>query len=141
MYLTHNHVYYRGTQLCAPRAPFLILMTRNSDIDMRPQLYALVRQVAMRQLGHWMMGNANIKGHWFTLSGDYGNDGLPMTMDDDAVPDDAVPLPDDLCRAFWEGGGHNCAGREAPKLKAWALDYLPEILEERKSPYREEDNT
>lgn len=137
MYLYRTPTYYRGTAQVKLRAPFLLLMTRASDRDMRPQLYAVIRQVALKQLGHWMMGNANIKGHWMTISGDYGNDGLPMTLDDDEFPEDAVPLPDDLCHAFWTGGGHNCAGCEAPLIRDWALDHLPKIraAERRDSPF------
>lgn len=132
MYLHRNPTYYRGTQQIALRAPFLLLMNKTSDTGMRPQLYAVIRRVALRQLGHWMMGSANIGGHWHTISGAYGNDGLPMDVE--VLPRDAIPLPDDLATAFWEGGGHNCAGREWPALREWAL-HIPEILEGRNSPY------
>lgn len=131
MYLHRTPTYYRGTTAVKPRAPFLLLMSRTSDTDMRPQLYAVVRTVAMRQLGHWMMGNANVGGAWMTISGAYGNDGLPMTVDDDEIPWDAVALPDELAHAFWTGGGWNSAGSEAPLLRDWALDHLPKILAQR----------
>lgn len=66
-----------------------------------------------------MMGSANLNGKWLTISGDYGNDGLPMDV---PLPHDAIPLPDDLAEAYWNGDGWNCAGREAPLLREWAID-------------------
>lgn len=41
-------------------------------------LRVLVRKVAMRQCGHFMMGHTTILGERFSLSGTYGHDGLPL---------------------------------------------------------------
>ena len=74
------------------RGSFLLLFSHNSfkwaeetgrpygDMPavLKPKLYACVRHVSLRQLGHWMMGSARIAGQSVTVSGAYGGDkGLP----------------------------------------------------------------
>jgi hypothetical protein len=72
----------------------------------------------MQQLGHFMMGRANVNGRWLTVSGSYGNDGLPMTID--KLPQDAKPLPRELYEAWNKGEGWNGAGNEALAMRNWA---------------------
>ena len=80
---------------------------------------AVVRIVALRQLGHWMMGRVNIGGTWHSVSGSYGGDGLPMTVPDDVFLR-GVPVPSDLYDAWAKGDGWNAAGNEASAMRAWA---------------------
>jgi hypothetical protein len=119
MYLRGSHHYYRGTEQCVTRAPFLLLLQLRDGSCGADNTYAVVRKVALRQLGHWMMGRANLGGRWYSVSGTYGHDGLPMTVD--ALPKDAKPLPRELYEAWSKGGGWNGAGSEASAMRAWAL--------------------
>lgn len=121
MYLFSTRAYYQGTSKIVPRQHFLILFQLEEDKALRPQLYGVTRRVAMQQCGAWMMGRANIKGKWMTLSGSYGSDGLPVTVTRSELPSDAVRLPEDVAEAFWVGDGWNTAGSEAPVLREWAL--------------------
>jgi hypothetical protein len=77
-----------------------------------------VRKVGLQQFGHYMMGSANICGKWKTVSGAYGSDGLPMTVD--VLPKDAKPLPTELYDAWNKGGGWNGAGSEAAAMAEFA---------------------
>lgn len=86
-----------------------------------PTLRACVRSVRMSQCGHFMMGSAQVGSYRVSLSGSYGSDGL--TLDPDRYPgiwDLLVPVPADLAVQFWNGGGHNSAGAEAPSMREWA---------------------
>ena len=87
------------------------------------KLYAVVRHCVMSQCGHWMMGTINIAGQRVTVSGSYGADGLPMDYEDlaPAARSKVVEVPEDLAEVFWRGGGHNCAGSEAPAMRHWAI--------------------
>lgn len=109
------------------RASFLILMQiRYEDKPISPEEArprGIVRKVALRQLGHWMMGTARIHGHSITVSGVYGGDGLLCRVPRDVFLK-GVPLPDDLYEAWKNGGGHNSAGSEAPAMREWALRTL-----------------
>jgi hypothetical protein len=106
---------------------FLILMQPKAEnLPMLSSAYpikAIVRHVAMKQLGHWMMGHARIHGHTLTLSGSYGSDGLPDTVPTE-VYDRGVDLPQELYRAWKDGGGWNGAGSEGPLMRKWALENL-----------------
>jgi hypothetical protein len=86
-------------------------------------LRAVVRHVAMKQLGHFMMGYARIKGVTITLSGSYGGDGLPTSVSD-KVYESGVELPQYLYGAWAKGDGWNSAGAEAPLMREWALANL-----------------
>ncbi len=123
MYLQSNRSYYRGTEQCAMRAPFLLLIQPKqstiSETCAPANTYAVVRKVALRQLGHFMMGQVNLCGKWHSVSGAYGSDGLPMSVD--TLPRDAVRLPDELYQAWNKGGGWNSAGSEAPAMREWAI--------------------
>lgn len=121
MYIVHTQRYCTATGIQGVlRAPFLLLLRKPDD----PALYACVRRVALRQFGHWMMGSANINGHWHTVSGAYGSDGLPMDVD--KLPRDAVQVPPELHEAWNKGGGWNSAGSEAPAMREWAMKTFSE---------------
>jgi hypothetical protein len=119
MYITNEgHGYYRGTEQCHTRAPFLILvqpMDRSSD-----EIRALVRKVALHQCGHFMMGSARVKGHRVPISGAYGGDGLPRSVPKE-VYEAAIPVPGELVDAWNKGGGWNSSGSEAPAMREWAV--------------------
>lgn len=119
MYIRGSHRYYRGSEQTVSRAPFLLLLQERGKPCTAENTYAVVRKVALSQLGHFMMGRANLCGRWHTVSGSYGNDGLPMDVD--KLPRDAKPLPVELYDAWNKGGGWNGAGSEAPAMREWAL--------------------
>ena len=102
-----------GQQRCR-RAPFLLLIQTQESSD----IYGVVRSVALEQCGHWIMGDVRILGTRYTVSGAYGNDGLPMTVT--KIPPDAKKLPDELREAWSNGGGWNSAGGEAEAMVEWA---------------------
>jgi hypothetical protein len=85
---------------------------------------------------HFMMGTAYLGGHAVVLSGSYGNDGLPLSLEHKVLPPGAperifaalTPIPEGLQTSFWEGGGHNSAGAEAPALRKWAEENLTELM-------------
>jgi hypothetical protein len=107
---------------------FLMIFQDPNHKGLRPLLRACVRQVKLSQLGHFMMGEVWFGDYEITLSGTYGSDGLPISLDD--IPElfeKFVPLPQELQDAFWEGGGHNSAGAEAPAVLAWALENYEEL--------------
>lgn len=106
-----------GQQFCR-RAPFLLLIQTSDCSD----IYGVVRSVALRQLGNWMMGLTRILGKSYSVSGSYGNDGLTMTVD--TIPPDAKKLPDYLREAWNKGGGWNSAGSEAGAMVEWARQEL-----------------
>lgn len=121
MYIKTSFTYYRGTEQCARRAPFLLLLQpREHEGAARDNTYAIVRSVALRQLGHWMMGIARVGAQRVSVSGAYGNDGLPITID--TLPKDAVKLPGELYDAWNKGEGWNSCGKEAPAMRAWARE-------------------
>ena len=127
MYIKPTRTYYEydGTQH-AGRALFLLLLQPKQatigETCSADNTYAVVRKVALRQLGHWMMGRVNLGGTWYSVSGAYGSDGLPMNVA--KLPADAKPLPHDLYQAWSKGGGWNNAGNEAPAMRDWALANL-----------------
>ena len=106
MYIDNSgHRYYRGTEQCHTRAPFLILVQPDDyERAKKAPIRALVRKVAMHQCGHFMMGSARAFGHKITLSGSYGGDGLPVSVPQ-AVYDKAIPVPQELIDAWNKGGG------------------------------------
>lgn len=92
-------------------------------------LFACVRKVGLKQLGHFMMGSFRIGGQSVTVSGPYGSDGLPLEYDklNDKARSLLVPVPEDLARQYWSGDGHNDVGGEAPAMRQWALDNLGKL--------------
>ena len=107
--------YDRGGQQVVRRARFLILMQTHGEGGLR----GIIRRVALRQLGHWMTGRARIGAKWYSISGAYGHDGLPLTVARDAW-ERGAPLPSELYDAWNHGGGHNSAGNEAGAMREWA---------------------
>jgi len=124
MFLKGKSGYTRdGTQW--GKGTFLMIFSqdryKHPDADGR-ELRACVRTVRLEQCGQFMMGRVMVGLNKITLSGCYGGDGLPK--DPDKYPglwDRLVPLPLDLIKAFWEGGGHNSSGNEGPAVQAWAI--------------------
>lgn len=92
--------------------------------ELSRKLYACVRHVSLRQFGHFMMGTARIAGQPLTLSGSYGNDGLPCDYEKLSVAgrEKLIEVPVELAEQFWQGGGHNSAGSEGPAMRAWASE-------------------
>lgn len=117
MYLERVASYYKGSDQCVSRGRFLLLIQPQGKSG-ADNTYAIVRKVALRQLGHFMMGRAKIGKAWVTVSGAYGNDGLPMDVE--TLPADAKRLPPELYDAWNNGGGWNSAGSEATAMRAWA---------------------
>ena len=112
------------------RGPFLILVClEEGPLE---ELRAFVRHVRLDQCGHFMMGDVTIGGVKLTLSGSYGNDGLPVTVNEKLYCH-AVPIPDKLFCLWNKGGGHNSCGSEAPLLRDWAMDNLKAL----RKPVRE----
>jgi len=137
MYLYNDGFTYYGTYGCQQRSRgrFLILLDNGGK-----ELRAIVRTVALRQLGHWMMGYARVYGESLTVSGTYGSDGLPKHIDTlrfpngeyfhhqwrkpsdewiDRVWQSATPVPQELYDMWATGGGHNSAGSEGPSMRQW----------------------
>ena len=56
-----------------------------------------------------MMGTARIGGQSITLSGTYGDDGLPCDYEKlgPVARTKLTELPAELTETFWAGGGHN----------------------------------
>lgn len=121
MYLNKAQVYFTpgGEQRCR-KAPFLLLW---SD-DCGKTLYVFVRHVALRQLGQFMMGFARVEGKTISVSGAYGNDGLPLAPEKLPRPKDAVQVPQELRDAWNNGGGWNGAGSEADMMRKWVRYYI-----------------
>jgi predicted RNA-binding protein with TRAM domain len=121
MYLTKGHTYYMGSEQCISRGLFLILV-QSHDLPLNKDNFrAIVRKVAMRQCGHFMMGIARIKGQSVILSGTYGGDGLPVTVSQ-VIFDMAIPVPHELYAKWAQGGGWNSSGIEAMDMYRWAID-------------------
>ena len=112
--------YYRGTEPHTSRAPFLILVQPPGIKGSREPIRALVRKVALHQVGNFMMGSARAFGHRIPISGAYGADGLVREVPQE-VYDRAVPVPDELILLWASGNGWNSAGTEAPAMMAWAV--------------------
>lgn len=118
MFLNGQSWYSRNGQHA--RGSFLIIFS------IKRELRACARYVNMEQCGHFMMGRAKITpGTTITLSGTYGDDGLPCDPEKiGGLWSTMLPLPPELTEAFWNGGGHNSAGSEGPKVRAWALENI-----------------
>jgi len=124
MYLTkEGRTYYRGDEQHHTKAPFLILV-QNENSPLGPDNFrAIVRKVALSQLGPWMMGTARIQGQSITISGAYGNNGLPKTVSE-KIYNEATPIPRALYNLWSIGDGWNSCGSEAPAMRKWALENL-----------------
>jgi len=89
----------------------------------KPKLWAIVRSVALRQCGHFMMGSARIAGASISISGACGSDGLPRDYQEvpKAYRDRLVEVPEAVAAVYWTDNGHNTIGSSAPTLRDWAL--------------------
>jgi len=105
---------------------FLILIQNKHLPTGRGNTRAIVRKVALRQLGHFMMGSTIIKGHTISLSGAYGNNGLVVDVPTE-VYEMGVEIPDELYERWNNGGGGNSCGSEAPYFKTWALENIKQL--------------
>lgn len=128
MYIGKPRTFYdRDGSQRTSSSKFLIIL-QHGDKPLGPDNFrAIVRKVALSQLGHWMMGTARIKGHSISLSGSYGGDGLPVTTEIDEVYEAAIPVPLELYKAWSAGGGHNSCGSEAGAMRDWALKNIKEL--------------
>lgn len=130
MYVTNTgYTHYRSDgEQCHTQAPFLILASTDKakDPSGHEALFACVRQVALQQCGHFMMGRARIGNQSLTISGAYGNDGLPCDYDDltERARSFFTPVPQLLADLYWSDGDHNSAGAEFQSLRHWALATL-----------------
>jgi hypothetical protein len=86
-------------------------------------IWGIVRYVRMTQLGQFMMGSMKIGSQQITMSGTYGDDGLPDDIEkiSEANRKYLTPMPPDLVEVFWRpgNGGHNSAGAEGPAMHEW----------------------
>jgi hypothetical protein len=127
MYITNQGRTYYGmyNEQRASRASFLILV-QDKDQPIGPNNFrALVRKVALQQFGPWMMGTARVFNQFLTISGAYGNDGLPISVSKE-IYDKAIPVPKHLYDLWNKGGGWNSAGSEASEIRKWAIKtFLP----------------
>ena len=110
----------------ARRQLFLMLVQDKDKPCCAENTRAIVRKVALSQLGHWMIGFARVKGERLTVSGSYGSDGLPMYVSAN-VFNEAIPLPAELYEAWLKGGGWNGAGSEASAMRKWANENLAKL--------------
>jgi len=123
MYLDNDgRTYYSRTgNQHHSKGNFLVLL-QDKGQDIGPNNFkAVVRKVALEQMGHWMMGTARIKNHSITISGAYGRDGLPCSVHKE-VFDMGVPIPKELYDLWNDGGGWNGCGSEAEEMRKWALE-------------------
>jgi len=121
--------YNRYGEQIRQRGWFLILMDLEQPRDSKESISAwmqrhppraILRKVALKQCGHFMMGCARINNHSLILSGAYGNDGLPKSVPM-AVYKAGIPLPKELYDAWAKGGGWNGCGTEARAMRDWAI--------------------
>ena len=117
--------YDRSGQQRHTQGAFLLLLSPEEgtgfDLD---EMRACVRQVALEQMGHYMMGKARIGGESFTVSGAYGNNGLTLDVPREIWEEYGTPVPEHLREAWKDGGGHNSAGSEGEALREWAIREL-----------------
>jgi hypothetical protein len=121
MFITNRNAGWtrRGDQFASGR--FLILMQPDTSDGHKSPLRGIVRFTSLHQFGHFMMGRARIGAHRITLSGSYGNDGLPCSVPQ-AVYDRGTIVPTELVEAWNTGGGWNGVGTEAEVMRQWAKD-------------------
>lgn len=127
MYIYPTQRYYVGAEQYTRRQWFLLIIQPRTYERKAEPFKAIVRKVALRQLGHWMVGTARIYNHSIGVSGSYGGDGFPRHVPDEVYDRAQVLLPDYLVKAWREGGGWTSAGSEAQAMREWAITNL-EIL-------------
>lgn len=112
-----------GTQFVRKSNYLLFVQTKAMDSEIR----AVVRKVALKQWGHWMMGTARMFGESITVSGSLGSDGLPQTVSQE-IFDRACLIPEEVLQVWKQDTGHN--GIEAKThnaLSLWAKENLIEL--------------
>jgi len=114
MYIEATKTYYVRKELRTKRASFLIVMALRGGNP--SDLRGIVRCVSMRQCGCGMVGRVRIGQGSYSVSGDYGNEGLAVNVSADAFRL-GIPLPPTL-RNEWENG--DWKGSEVPAMKEWA---------------------
>jgi len=120
MFIEPTKTYYDHGEPYTPRARFLILArSKNEGSYSKNTIRCFVRKVALRQLGHFMIGVARVHNTFVIVSGPYGNNGLTVDLPQ-KIWEKGVPLPDYLFEAWKVGGGWNGAGREAGAMREWA---------------------
>jgi len=125
--------YSDGTHIL--RSWYLILMQPEwhsedgslSAWNARYPIKAVLRKVALRQFGQWMMGRARIRSHSIIISGSYGHDGLPCAVPI-AAYNQGIEVPAELIAKWNTGGGWNSAGSEAPEMAAWAHVHFDKLV-------------
>lgn len=143
MFITSKYNGYDRHDQQIASGNFLILLNKNVLTSDPVEYRAVVRKVKMSQFGHFMMGIARVFNYSLTLSGAYGNDGLPIAIDDTYVSsspgikdigkseakrlallklwNSAIPVPDDLIEKWNTGGGWNDSGSETTDMRQWAI--------------------
>jgi hypothetical protein len=117
MYIEDTSTYYVGTVEHTRKARYLILVRTEGIAVSTPR--ALVRTVALRQVGHHMVGKARLWGYVVQVSGGFGLNGQPATVPD-WLYDRAATIPPELL-VKW----NQKAGRKA--LRAWARNTFPGV--------------
>lgn len=133
MYLgtANSYTYYSDDgQQRHTKGDFLIFAVPEDGRCAPSTLRACVRKVALEQTGHWMMGTARVGGESLTVSGSYGNNGLPMRVDREIWERFMTPVPERLYEAWNGGGGHNSTGAEREAVVAWAKGNLDALTPE-----------
>lgn len=124
--------FVRGSHQQKSSGYFLVLLKPDYRVgteaynETKGDLRALIRHCTMKQMGHYMMGKVRIANETFTMTGTYGNSGLPKRIDPE-IWENAVPLPEELYEAWKTGGGHNSAGSEAEAMHEWANQNFDEL--------------
>lgn len=122
MYIEKTFTYYKGTEQHTTQADFLILIQKK-DIKSK-EIKAVIRKVALHQLGNFMSGYARIGNKSFYIEGSYGNNGLPLTVDDETFNTYGLPLPQYLYDLWAKGEGCNSCGNEAGDMRKWARENI-----------------
>ena len=130
-------------------------------------IWCCVRSVRMRQCGHWMMGHVDLAGFHFSLSGGFGNDGMPHNWKEmiqtgpkseenpggkwdhrQLKPDEVkllkddylLMMPEELSTRYWRSDdGHNSVPPSvAGDIRKWAEQNLKEL---QRRPRRKKANS
>lgn len=120
---TERSGYDRNGEQFARGLILLLVQDEAAPIGEHDTVRAIVRHTVLKQFGPWMMGRVQIRGAILTVTGSYGNSGLPMDVPSH-VYEAAIPLPKELYDAWSRGGGHNSAGDESSQMRSWALANL-----------------
>jgi hypothetical protein len=94
---------------------------------------ALVRTTRLTLCGHFPMGVIRVGHYNVTVSGDYGNMGLPVDVPL-AVWRQGLQLPQYLVEMLLSSEGWNVAGAEAQAMRSWARKNLTQLQSFRKLP-------